>query len=164
MTEKSLTDQFNKVVNDYHTAYIELAKSIKTVKDSPNYPDKFKDQFVLTANEGVTLGLLMAPEKDGRYLMMLGYVDNTLRQMATGMSVGRHHELLTLFKELNDKPDLIHRAFIVPDMDGEYYSRLPLVSVETYIPSDLEISKDSVEHIMKSVKQLINMVKKQSVS
>lgn len=164
MKPESLDRQFAAVVQSYHNTYMKMIDSVKDIKKYPNYPGTLKDEFILAHHEGVTLGVSMVGDEDGRHLIMVGYCDATLRQMTEGISEQRIELLLEQFRNLPDVPEHIHKAFIVPSMDDKYYSHGPLLSVESYIPSNFEISQELIGDHIKTLNRLITLVKNHSSS
>lgn len=148
----------NEYLNSLLNAYERIANSDSVSNTILRDEIAVNRDFVMTAYKGVTLGISITLNGDGKRLIMLGYGDHRLlNSIGVTSQVNEKHvsEMLADIKGTNPN---IYKIFYVPNQPLKYYETYPLVSVE-YLVSDLsELNIDLVTNLHEILSSCISSI------
>lgn len=129
----NVTNEYlESLVNGYNRMLASTVVNNVMVSDEPNR------SFVMTAHNGVVLGLSIHPVPGGgKRVLMLGYSDDMLLGVIGQSSKWQENAIRELLKGSNEKDPNIYNVFYTPNQDLVYYEKYPLVSIEYLIPDEV---------------------------
>lgn len=146
-------------IKSYFKFYLGMAMEVRRFPSQKHYPD---DQRFSVINRYVSkVGMSFSPQQDGRYLISLEFVDQSILDALCDTSTETYTCIETKIKEWSkDLPPSINMASFVSNPKMEYFSRpLPFFYIQSHVPIDLDVTEELVGELLKVSAELCVLVR-----